>query len=349
MLAARALDKQLSSLKLAVNGNAHEGALYRPFSAEALGHQPLTVSNKGDGTVQAVVSVCGAPLTPEPAAEHGFKIERNYFTLDGKPADPTHAKQNERFVVVLKVTEPQPQFGRVIVADYLPAGFEIDNPHLVSSGDTGVLRGSPTPRTGAYRIPRRPLHGGLRPQQEFAAGVHGGLCGAGGVARPLRAAAGLSSKTCTGPTASAVPVPAPSRLRRRNERRHRRGAGRAGRRSGGGCAMSSPAHGVAVVALRCRPRALRASLGPAPLGRHLDLSHLVLDRNGRLLRAYATKEGRWRLPATVKDVDPRFLKLLFAYEDKRFYEHDGVDPLAMSGAAFQWITQRPYRLGRPVR
>ena len=41
--------------------------------------------------------------------------------------------------MVLKITEPQPQFGRVIVADYLPAGFEIDNPRLVSSGDTGTL------------------------------------------------------------------------------------------------------------------------------------------------------------------------------------------------------------------
>ena len=55
----------------------------------------------------------------------------------------------------------------------------------------------------------------------------------------------------------------------------------------------------------------------------------MLDREGRLLRAYATSEGRWRLPATEKDVDPRFLKLLFAYEDKRFYEHHGVDPLAL--------------------
>ncbi len=26
-----------------------------------------------------------------------------------------------------------------MVADYLPAGFEIDNPHLVSSGDSGTL------------------------------------------------------------------------------------------------------------------------------------------------------------------------------------------------------------------
>jgi uncharacterized protein YfaS (alpha-2-macroglobulin family) len=83
--------------------------------------------------------VSGAPLTPEPAAEKGFKIERLYYTLDGDPADPTKAKQNQRFVVVLKMTESQPQFGRLIVADYLPAGFEIDNPRLVSSGSTGTL------------------------------------------------------------------------------------------------------------------------------------------------------------------------------------------------------------------
>ncbi len=59
--------------------------------------------------------------------------------MDGDPVDAAQVKQNTRLVVVLKVTEAQPQFGRVIVADYLPAGFEIDNPHLVSSGDTGTL------------------------------------------------------------------------------------------------------------------------------------------------------------------------------------------------------------------
>ena len=86
-----------------------------------------------------MVTVTGAPVTPEAAAESGFKIERQTYTLDGDPIDPAQVKQNTRFVVVLKITEAQPQFGRVIVADYLPAGFEIDNPHLVSSGDTGTL------------------------------------------------------------------------------------------------------------------------------------------------------------------------------------------------------------------
>jgi uncharacterized protein YfaS (alpha-2-macroglobulin family) len=89
--------------------------------------------------VQAVVSVSGAPTVPEPAMAKGFKIERLYYTLDGEAADPALTKQNARLVVVLRITEPEPQFGRVLVADYLPAGFEIDNPRLVSSGETGTL------------------------------------------------------------------------------------------------------------------------------------------------------------------------------------------------------------------
>jgi penicillin-binding protein 1C len=88
-----------------------------------------------------------------------------------------------------------------------------------------------------------------------------------------------------------------------------------------------------------------ASLGPAPLGKHLEFSRVVLDRNGHLLRAYATKEGRWRLPAKVADVDPRFFDVLFAYEDKRFREHHGVDPLALLRAAFQLVTSGHIRSG----
>ena len=98
------------------------------------------------------------------------------------------------------------------------------------------------------------------------------------------------------------------------------------------------AAGGAVLTIVVAGAAWIYSMGPAPLGRHLAYSHLVLDRKGKLLRAYATPEGRWRLPATIKDVDPLYLKMLFAYEDKRFYEHDGVDPEAMLRAFWQLIT-----------
>ena len=138
VLAARALVKDAQTVALDVGGEKTKGALNRTLRPAELA-QPVKVTNAGDGPVQAVVTVSGAPVVPEPAAENGFKIERKYYTLAGKPVDPAKAKQNDRFAVVLKITEPQPQFGRLIVADHLPAGFEIDNPRLVSSGDTGTL------------------------------------------------------------------------------------------------------------------------------------------------------------------------------------------------------------------
>ena len=138
VLAARAIGKQ-ARVSLDVGGEARQGPLYRRVRADELRASPLKVTNTGDAPLRAVVSVSGAPVTSEPAADRGFRIERLYYTLDGKPADPATAQQNQRFAVVLKVTEPTPQYGRVVVADYLPAGFEIDNPRLVSSGDADRL------------------------------------------------------------------------------------------------------------------------------------------------------------------------------------------------------------------
>ncbi len=139
VLASRALAKEANSLAVTVNGEAAKRAVYRNYRSTDVAAKPITITNTGDAPVQAVVSVTGAPITPEPAASNGFKIERNFFTLDGKPADVSKARQNDRFAVVLKVTEAKPEFGRIMVVDYLPAGLEIDNPKLVSSGDSGTL------------------------------------------------------------------------------------------------------------------------------------------------------------------------------------------------------------------
>ncbi|GAB1716313.1 MAG: alpha-2-macroglobulin-like protein [Nitrobacter sp.] len=137
VLAARALAKE--SMSLDVDGAPVKTALYRSYKAAEMAGKPIKITNTGDAPVQAAISVAGAPVTPEPATSNGFAIERNYFTLDGTPADPAQARQNDRFAVVLKITEAKPTYGHIMVADYLPAGFEIDNPHLVSSGDTGTL------------------------------------------------------------------------------------------------------------------------------------------------------------------------------------------------------------------
>jgi penicillin-binding protein 1C len=83
-----------------------------------------------------------------------------------------------------------------------------------------------------------------------------------------------------------------------------------------------------------------ASLGPLPLAQAREVSTTIVDRHGKLLRAYAMADGRWRLPVNAAtDVDPTYLKLLLAYEDRRFRSHTGVDPLALVRAAFQLVTR----------
>jgi uncharacterized protein YfaS (alpha-2-macroglobulin family) len=139
VLAARALAKDATTISLDVAGETIKTALYRSYRAAEITASPVKLTNTGDAPVHAVVSISGAPVAPEPAASNGFAIERQFYTLDGKPANPAQARQNERFAVVLKITEARPEFGRVMVVDYLPAGFEIDNPRLVSSGETGTL------------------------------------------------------------------------------------------------------------------------------------------------------------------------------------------------------------------
>lgn len=61
----------------------------------------------------------------------------------------------------------------------------------------------------------------------------------------------------------------------------------------------------------------------------------VLDRDGDLLRAYTVADGRWRLPVSAAGVDPLYLAMLTAYEDRRFATHSGVDPRAVLRAAWQ--------------
>jgi len=77
---------------------------------------------------------------------------------------------------------------------------------------------------------------------------------------------------------------------------------------------------------------------PLNLLRASQGSPVAVDRNGQLLRAFTTPDGRWRLPVAAKDVDPRFLAMLIAYEDHRFYAHSGVDPLGLGRAALQWAS-----------
>ena len=67
-------------------------------------------------------------------------------------------------------------------------------------------------------------------------------------------------------------------------------------------------------------------LFPPDLSRYRERSTEIVDANDRLLRAFTTSDGKWRLRTTVDDVDPTYLAMLKAYEDRRFDVHWGIDP-----------------------
>ena len=74
---------------------------------------------------------------------------------------------------------------------------------------------------------------------------------------------------------------------------------------------------------------------PPDLTRYHLASQVVADRDGRPLRTFLSPDEMLRLPVAAEEVDPRYLEMLIAYEDKRFYFHLGVDGLALLRAIGQ--------------
>jgi uncharacterized protein YfaS (alpha-2-macroglobulin family) len=107
------------------------------MTGEALADHPLTIRNDSSGPLSAAITTVAAPAQPLAAGGDGFAITRTYYTMAGEEANVTEAQQNERYVVVLKITETNEWPSRIVVTDLLPAGFEIDNPNVVSSASLG--------------------------------------------------------------------------------------------------------------------------------------------------------------------------------------------------------------------
>lgn len=66
-------------------------------------------------------------------------------------------------------------------------------------------------------------------------------------------------------------------------------------------------------------------------------SVIILAQEGTPLRAFADAQGVWRYPVTLDEVSPRYVQALLTYEDRWFYYHIGINPLALGRAAWQWL------------
>ena len=75
-------------------------------------------------------------------------------------------------------------------------------------------------------------------------------------------------------------------------------------------------------------------LWPLPLPQD-DLARVVLAEDGTPLWRFADANGVWRYPVQTSEVSPYYLDALLTYEDRWFYQHPGVNPLALGRAAWQ--------------
>ncbi|WP_288376611.1 peptidoglycan glycosyltransferase PbpC [uncultured Pseudomonas sp.] len=73
-----------------------------------------------------------------------------------------------------------------------------------------------------------------------------------------------------------------------------------------------------------------------------DLARVVLAEDGTPLWRFADADGVWRYPVSPDEVSPLYLEALLTYEDRWFYDHPGVNPLALARAA--WLNLRGGRV-----
>jgi penicillin-binding protein 1C len=76
---------------------------------------------------------------------------------------------------------------------------------------------------------------------------------------------------------------------------------------------------------------------PPDLARLSQVSAVVEGENARPLRVFSTAGGLLRLKTNVADIDPKYIRFLKSYEDRRFDHHIGVDPVALMRAMWQWV------------
>jgi penicillin-binding protein 1C len=78
-------------------------------------------------------------------------------------------------------------------------------------------------------------------------------------------------------------------------------------------------------------------LFPLPLPRDGGGSVIVTAADGTPLRAFAGDGGVWRYPVGVEEVSPLYVQALVGYEDRWYWRHAGINPVALLRAGGQWL------------
>jgi len=135
LLAAHAMVQDPTVSGLEVDGAPVAGPFVRRIAAQGL--DPVTLTNTSDRPTDITLTTLGKPNGPTDPSGFGYALTRQYYTLDGAPVEEIRA--GDRMVAVLTVKPAEKTGARLMIDDALPAGFEIDNPSLLQSGDLRAL------------------------------------------------------------------------------------------------------------------------------------------------------------------------------------------------------------------
>ncbi len=138
LMAAHALLDGGVSNTLSIDGEAVDGSLMLRLQDRDVGKEKV-LKNEGDGPQAVTLTTVGVPTYPIQRGGYGYQITRQYFTLDGDEVSTGDVQSGQRFVTVLTINPSSEVGARLMVNDPLPAGFEIDNPNLLVSGDVKSL------------------------------------------------------------------------------------------------------------------------------------------------------------------------------------------------------------------
>jgi uncharacterized protein YfaS (alpha-2-macroglobulin family) len=127
LMAARAMAGD-AALSYSVDGESRtatkEPVVLNPDAAAI--QRGIKIRNQGDRPIWMQVTARGVPKEPQPPAEQGLSIDRTFYTLDGKEADLSRLRQNDRLVVSISGYDEDRGYHQIALLDLLPAGFEIE-------------------------------------------------------------------------------------------------------------------------------------------------------------------------------------------------------------------------------
>src|SRR4051812_19945645 len=98
--------------------------------------------------------------------------------------------------------------------------------------------------------------------------------------------------------------------------------------------------GVSVTATLALVVWVASPLPAGLLSQDLGGSVRIEDRDGRVLRATRAKDGTDATWVQYSDIDPDLINAFVATEDRRFWDHHGIDGRAAMRAAWNNVTAR---------